>query len=264
MDTVKLANGLTIPFPVATPFAMRPNLRRLEKDEPVVTRDFLFQEYLREKQGGYAPVFGDSPDLLCLKRAIATLQDVDPTFTLSVHQEDLVYALTMSLQEDWVLLSPNAQGKLSAQILSVHFPSGWNPREKAGMTFSELHEPVADNALIMRAADQIAATIATKGPFVRHVWSLSNTGALNLRPDLAPKTESDDIEQMWFRCERQTTLPVDGGAALFLIRVYVAPMKQVFQNPEHKILLIESILSMTDAVARYKGLGRLRERLGAG
>jgi hypothetical protein len=264
MSPIIRSDGCVVPFPVEVPFAMRPNMRLLQEGEPIVLKDSEFETYIEEKRRYYAPVLGSNPDLVLLHRAIAALQTADPLFTFSADSGDLIRKLTMSLQEDWVLLSPNQEGRLSAQILSVHFPSGWDPREKAGMTFSELHEPVADNSLIMRAAGQIAATIATKGPFVRHVWSLSNTGALNLRPDLAPKTESDDIEQMWYRCERQTTIPVDGGAALFLIRVYVAPVKEVFQSPEHKKVLIESILSMTDAVARYKGIGRLRERLREG
>jgi hypothetical protein len=264
MTPVLFIDGRAVPFPVEVPFAMRPNLRLLREGEPIVVRDSDFQTYIEEKRRCYEPVLGRSADMVLLQRAVAALQAADSLLTLSREPGDMIRELTMSLQEDWVLLSPNQEGRLSAQILSVHFPSGWDPREKAGMTFSQLHEPVADNALIMRVADQIATTITAKGPFVRHVWSLSNTGALNLRPDLAPRTESDDIEQMWYRCERQTTIPVAGAAVLFLIRVYVAPIKDVFASPVHKKAIIESILSMTDAVARYKGLGRLRERLRAG
>jgi hypothetical protein len=167
----------------------------------------------------------------------------------------------MSLQEDWVLFAPNKQGKLSAQILSVHLPSGWYPQEKAGMTFAEIHDPIADNELIMKAADHIAAAICNKGPFVRHVWTISNTGNLSRRPDLIPERVDNDIDQMWFRCERQTTIPVDGRASLFLIRVYVIPLKEIFEDDFRTKMVVDSINSMSDAVIEYKGYGKLRDFL---
>jgi hypothetical protein len=39
MDAIKLPGGLEIPFPVETPFAMRPNLRPWHNGEPIVIRD---------------------------------------------------------------------------------------------------------------------------------------------------------------------------------------------------------------------------------
>jgi hypothetical protein len=258
MNTVTLSNGIVLPFPIETPFAMRPNMRPWQEGERIVIRDHQFNDYIEEKKRYYGPVYGDNPQLDLLKRAVINLQKYDPSFVFDVNKDGPVYNLTMSLQEDWVLFAPNKQGQLSAQMLSVHLPSGWEPREKAGMTFAEIHEPVADNTLIMKAAEHIARTIAAKGPFIRHVWAISNTGTLSRRPDLIPERVDDNIDQMWYRCERQTTIPVDGEAALFLIRVYVAPLAEVFQDAEKKKAIISSINSMSDAVIAYKGYERLR------
>jgi hypothetical protein len=261
MDTVTLDSGIVVPFPVESPFAMRPNMRVWQPGEPILIRDCRFSDYIEEKKRTYLPVFGEAPDRALLRSAAQSLQKYVPGFMPELAQDDLVYALTMQLQEDWVLLSPNRQGQLSAQILSVHFPSGWDPREKAGMTFSQLHAPVAENELLIRSADSICAVIASKGPFIRHVWSVANSGALSCRPDVRPSTGFTDLSEAWFRCERQTTLPLEGRAALFLIRVYVAPLQEVLRNPKHRQAMADSLLSMSQAVIEYKGLKDLKALL---
>ena len=261
MNIVRAANGIEVPFPVEIPFAMRPNMRPWQAGERIVIQDHLFDSYIEEKKRYYGIAYGNNPQLDLLKRAVKSLQSYDPHFDFNVDEDGPAYNLTMSLQEDWVLFAPNKQGKLSAQILSVHLPSGWYPQEKAGMTFAEIHDPIADNDLIMKAADHIASAICNKGPFIRHVWAISNTGNLSRRPDLIPERVDNDIDQMWFRCERQTTIPVGGQASLFLIRVYVIPLKEIFEDDFRTKMVVDSINSMSDAVIEYKGYGKLRDFL---
>lgn len=261
MNTVINYNGIEVPFPVDVPFAMRPNMRHWQKGESIIIKDRMFNDYINEKKKYYGPAYGDNPNVSLLRSAVSKLKEYDPSCSTDPNADGLVYNLTMDLQEDWVLFAENKQGKLSAQMLSVHLPSGWYPNEKAGMTFAEIHEPVADNTLIMKAADQIAATISNKGPFIRHVWAISNTGTLSRRPDLIPERTDDNIDQLWFRCERQTTIPVDGKASLFLIRVFVLPLKEVFKDQEKKKTIIDSINSMSNAVLDYKGYWKLKDFL---
>ncbi len=261
MNILKTADGREIPFPVETPFAMRPNMKPWSPGEPIVVRDQLFEEYIEEKKKYYGPVYGDNVSVNLIREAVQALKKYDTSFVINENQDGLVYELTMALQEDWVLFSRNKSGKLSAQILSVHLPSGWDPREKVNMTFAEIHEPVADNNLIMKAADHIAATICQKGPFVRHVWAVSNTGGLNRRPDLIPERNTIDLDHLWYRCERQVTIPVNNEASLFLIRVFVVPLREVFSQEDKKKAIIDSINSMSDAVIDYKGYGKLKEFL---
>ena len=240
---------------------MRPGMRIWLPGEPILIRDERYAEYLRAKQSEYEPVFGSNPDLSLLRRAIGVLKECDPSCVIDIDHVDLVHGLTMSMQEDWVLLGPNQRGDLSAQILSVHFPSGWDPRTRAGMTFSELHEPVADNRLIMKAADSLGAMISSRGPFIRHVWSVVNTESLSRRPDRIPPISSPNIASLWYRCERQTTIPIDGKGALFLIRVYVAPLQTIFEDAGKKRAIIDSINSMSEAVLDYKGCRLIKQLL---
>lgn len=254
-------NGITVPFPVETPFAMRPNMRPLVAGEQILRIDKFFNSYIEAKKKYYDPAYGDNPDINLLRQAIKKLRELDPRCPTNPDADGPVYNLTMDLQEDWVLFAPNKQDKLSAQILSVHLPSGWYPQEKAGMTFAEIHDPIADNTLIMKAADHIAATICNKGPYIRHVWAISNTENLSRRPDLVPERIDNDLNQMWYRCERQTTIPIDGQASLFLIRVYVVPLREIFKDDIKKKAITDSINSMSDAIIDYKGYWHLREFL---
>ena len=64
---------------------------------------------------------------------------------------------------------------------------------------------------------------------------------------------------MWFRCERQMTIPIDGHAALFLIRVYMQPLRELFEDPEKKQRVIDAVNSMSNAVLDYKGFGYIKE-----
>lgn len=237
---------------------MRPHMRPWQPGEPILTTDQYFSEYIEEKKLAYGPVYGDNVSKDLIKSAAAALAKYDRSFLLT-DSDGPVYKMTMGLQEDFVVFSPNQRGDLSAQILSVCFPSGWNPREKVNMTFSQIHEPLADADLIKKNADQIAKMICTKGPFIRHVWSLSNSGTLGRHPDTIKPWTNETIDQMWYRCERQVTIPIDGFACLFLIRMYVQPLKQVFQDHIKRKAITDSINSMSEAVIAYKGFAYLKE-----
>jgi hypothetical protein len=44
-----------------------------------------------------------------------------------------------------------------------------------------------------------------------------------------------------------------------LIRVYMEPLRDIFQDPDKKQKVIDSIMSMTPSVLDYKGLGYVRD-----
>ena len=113
---------------------------------------------------------------------------------------------------------------------------------------------------VNRAARHIAEMISQKGPFVRYVWTICNSDQLNRRPDLTHDWTNETVKDMWFRYERQVTLPM-GDAAMFLIRVYMIPLQQVFRSRKKKAQITESINSMTQAVLDYKNLNYVKEIL---
>lgn len=258
MNTEINYNGIFIPFPVEVPFAMRPNLRAWQQNESILTTDKLFADYIQQKKILYNIAYGDNPDVSLLRSAIKILRGYDSSFSLNENLDGPAYNLTMSLQEDWVLFAPNKKEQLSAQILSVLFPSGWDPREKAGKTFLEIHEPVPDFDLVNKASEYIAKTITTKGPFIRHVWTISDSEVLSRKPGTVKEKEIDRIDQLWYRCERQITVPIDSRACLFLIRLYVMPLADVFKDTEKKKKIKDSINSMSDNTLEYKNLIRIK------
>lgn len=158
-----------------------------------------------------------------------------------------------------MIWAPNRAGDLSAQILSVCLPSGWDPRDKVNKTFLEIHEPIPDFDVVNKASTHIAKMITEKGPFVRHVWTICNRPGLCRRPDLCEPWTTETLQDMWFRVERQVTIPIEGQAALFLIRVYMYRLIDVFRDQHKAQQVMDSINSMTDAVLDYKNLKYVRD-----
>lgn len=167
------------------------------------------------------------------------------------------------LQDDWALLAPDTNGA-RAVCFAVATPSGWDPAEKIGLDFAAIHEPVPDAPSLTRAGATLARLLLREGPFRRHVWTLATSAQRSQHPaDIAGEGSGTEDAPIQFRCERQTTVPLPAsGFALFLIRVYVAPLQQVLAvDPARRELLAESLRSMSDGVVRYKRLEALRERV---
>jgi hypothetical protein len=163
----------------------------------------------------------------------------------------------LKYQEDFVVWAPNINGQLSVQMASVCFPSGWAPSTKINKSFTEIHEPVADNEMIMKASDSIATMITQKGPYVRSVWTIANSPDLNRHQSIKKPWTNEKLEDMWYRTERQVTVPL-GDAAIFFIRTYVVPLLSVDIERIRK-----SIYSMSNDILEYKDLYHVMEVLGA-
>jgi len=251
-------SSVEIPFPVEVPYAMRPHMRPWQPGEPILTHDQDFDRYQEDKLRFYDPVYGNNATADLVYRAARALKRFDTTAP-DITGDAPVWQLTRALQEDFVIWAPDRSGKLSAQVLSVCLPSGWDPRDKVNKGFLEIHEPVPEFDTVNRAADHIAKMITDRGPFIRHVWSICNRPDLNRRPDRCRPWSNEIIDDMWFRTERQITVPVDGTMALFLIRVYMQPLRDILRDPDKTKTLIDSIMSMSDAVTEYKDFGYLKQ-----
>jgi len=214
-------------------------------------------------------------------------------FSLAV-QEDLV----LMGWPDWPAGHAGAGAPdpgLIALGLSVVFPSGWDPADKLGKALWAIHAPVAEGAALRQSSPALSRAMVDKGPFERHVWTLAADAQLARWPEPSPSAGSSrsaqgaapagpgealeataaaapfqparpapprDLSDIVFRCERQVTLGLPAfGAALFLIRVHVAPLLTVCADPRRRALLVASLRSMSDEVVAYKNLQRLRERV---
>ena len=266
-----------MPWPVASPFRMRPGLARLEDaSPPLFVRDGLAPVYAAHKQA-----------VLRHHRPIAQIGEADPAVLaamadvyaaqIGVRLAPEVDALTQGIQEDFVILhdEPGETGpELHSRFLSVCFPSNWAPAEKLGLDFTAIHAPVADNALLQAGARGIVDLAFRQTPMLRHVWLLTPS------PDLAqhPQTRRfrwDDalrqadasghrlIDEVFFRVERQTTLPLPSlRRGVFFIRVMVAPLAEVLGHEAPRAGELHAALaSMSPAVVAYRGMGTVRDRL---
>jgi len=91
------------------------------------------------------------------------------------------------------------------------------------------------------------------------VWTLSNSGELSQYPDGKSSVVPNTINDLWFRMETQTTSPLgDGESALFLVKVDVVPLREIWEVESNRILLTSSINSMSENVLRYKGLEHIK------
>lgn len=152
--------------------------------------------------------------------------------------------------------------------LAVALPSFWSPREKVGRPFAAVHAPVADNTMLLKAADALVATITAHGRWERFVWTLTPHTRLHAHPDhVDPRRwalagDGPIAAQAWFRSERQTFVPVPGRRqAVFTIAIDVQPLRQVAADPARARALHAALSSMSPAVLEYRGLAPVRERL---
>lgn len=205
----------------------------------------------------------------------------------------LSQAWALGMQEDFVLMAGQGSAavagqELMAESMLVSFPSGWSPEAKLGQSLSRIHRPVADGHALRRASSGLSQAMLAKGPFVRHVWSLCDSAHLSQHPRLgqhsapvqnpgrdqsrsAPDVASakvqvpytnDLLSRIWFRCERQTTIPLaEHHRAMFLIRLYMAPLAQAADDEERRAVLVSALGSMSDEIIRYKNLGVIRQQI---
>lgn len=271
-----------MPWPVTSPFRMRPGLARLIPEPgpasvPLFVRDGLAGAYSRRKRAALQSHHGLShigqPDP-------AVLQAVASAYTAQtgVVLDPDARALAEGMQEDFVILHDEPGDGFRARFLSVCFPSNWNPAEKLGLDFTAIHAPVADNALLQAGARGIVDMAFRQAPMLRHVWLLTPNGDLPQHPETrrtrwedalaaadAPGASGRLIDRVFFRVERQTTLPLpELRRGVFFIRVLVAPLVDVLAAaPGRAPDLAQALTSMSEAVVAYRGMAAVRERLAA-
>lgn len=264
-----------IPWTVASPFKMRPSLSRIaESSVSLFLRDELAAQYAERKQqllneDRPRVLLGEADAQVLVK--IAQHYQIQTDIKLVPHAE----TLTLGLQEDFVILHDELQAEnydLHTRFLSVCFPSNWNPSEKLGLNFHAIHAPVADNTLLQAGAKGIVDLAFRKNTMLRHVWLLTPNSDLPSHPLQRPRLWADAaqqagngllLEQLYFRVERQTTLPLpELKRGVFFIRVMVAPLVTVLRvEPERAQQLAEALASMTANVLAYRGMTEALPRL---
>jgi len=164
---------------------------------------------------------------------------------------DNILDLALRLEEDVAVMY---QGRLAG--ICFCFPSGFKPSERVGMALGDIHKPVADGELLVKASPGIARVMTEQSSFRRHVWTVTNNPHLSNHPSTRIDTLPQSIDDLYFRWETQTTARVDDQTSLFFVKVDVVPLREVWN-----IKILDSINSMSEAVLTYKNLHHIKHLL---
>lgn len=164
---------------------------------------------------------------------------------------DDIRDLALMLEEDVAIMH---KGRLAA--ICFCFPSGFIPSDRVGMMLGDIHKPVADGEMLVKASPGIARVMTEQPSFRRYVWTVTNNPNLSNHPDEKLQDIPHTIDDLYFRWESQTTAQVDNDTSLFFVHVNVKPLKEVWSQK-----ILDSINSMTDAVLEYKNLHHIKKLL---
>ncbi len=148
--------------------------------------------------------------------------------------------------------------------LAVALPSHWAPEEKLGRHFSEVHGPVADNTLLLKATAGLLRLATGADRWERFVWNVSDHPRLHAHPARVDpqRWQHTSPALAWWRTERQTFIPLPAQAqAVFTIHVEVQPLAAALHTPQRAAALHDAIASMSPAVLAYRNLAGVREPL---
>ena len=174
--------------------------------------------------------------------------------------------MALAFAEDFAIVDGS---RATLPWLAVCLPSHWSPQDKIGRHFSEVHQPVADNALLLKAGEHLMRLVSGEERWERFVWNISRHPRLHTHPqrvdrqpwaaDLGPDALA---ENAWFRTERQTFIPLpQHQQAVFTILVDSRPLAQAIATAAHAERLRNAVASMSPAVLAYRSLATARARL---
>ena len=174
--------------------------------------------------------------------------------------------LCLAFDNDFALVD-GASGSLP--WLAVALPSHWAPAAKIGRHFREVHAPVADNAVLLRAGEHLMRMVCGPERWERFVWNVTRHPRLNAHPaDVDPAPWAADTfadptaPRAWWRTERQTFIALPAlQQAMFTIHVDVEPLAQGIDSDEKAARLHEAIATMSPSVLAYRSLTTVREPL---
>lgn len=173
--------------------------------------------------------------------------------------------LSLSFAEDFAIVDAR---DATIPWLAVALPSHWEPEAKVGRPFAEVHAPVADSALIVRASEALVALVTGPDRWERFVWNVTGHPRLHAHPaHVDPERWPADIAAAWpagawWRTERQTFIQVPGARqSVFTIAVECQPLAEAITAPAQAEALHEAVATMSPAVLGYRNLTAVREPL---
>lgn len=174
--------------------------------------------------------------------------------------------IALAFAEDFAIVDGS---RASLPWLAVCLPSHWSPQDKIGRNFSVVHQPVADNALLLKAGEHLMRLVSGEERWERFVWNISRHPRLHTHPQrVDPSPWNAELgaealaENAWFRTERQTFIPLpQHQQAVFTILVDSRPLPQAITTVAHAERLRDAVASMSPTVLGYRSLSTAQARL---
>lgn len=222
------------------------------------------QKWLKRSPDLYARALPSAEPLL--EEAIELADSLQITVRAGSDVSETILNLGGCWEPDLLILrAPSGASQPELLAGAVCFPSSWALEEKIGQALDFIHAPVPTlNDQFASPVQQFLARIKPGISWERINWGLSRSPELNQHPSrqLARLDAKVALEEVWFRAEYQSlaALPKSGGV-LFGIRLVIEPLSRLRNDPVFASGLARAIQTMPEAIARYKGVFRARERL---
>jgi len=229
---------------IKTPFTNNPSMQKYSGD---LINKLPSSKYIKEKINQLSlresELYGETElfQKLQLLEKVSTLLEMKKFETLK--------DLSTEIEEDIAVMH---KGKLEA--ISFCFPSGWIPTKVLGQDFAFLHEPVADNDLLIKSSQKLSKYMCNH-TIQRWVWNVTTIESLSNHPSIN-RPELTSFDDLYFRLETQISAPVDEDTSLFLVLVEVFPLNEVWNTS-----ILKSINSMSESVLEYKNLIEIKKYL---
>jgi hypothetical protein len=247
-------NNNSILFPVKVPYSTAPDIVKLKEEFRLTPiSDHMRANKLKALDEFSSDLFNEikSDDLSDCLNVINAKYNLPASIT--------ILDLAMSVEEDIAILN-------SGKVIAICFcsPSGFIPAHVVGKSFFEIHQPIPDSDLLLKMSDKLTSMIAdsSRGCYRRFVWTITANPSMSQHPSLKNKVIPESIDDLYFRTESQTTIPLgDNVHMLFSVKVEMNPLNSVWEDYEKRNILIDSIDSMSDSMLEYKNLKAIKSIL---
>lgn len=229
---------------VKTPFTNNPSMVRYEGSPYNKSPNQYYKKQKKKELKHNKEKLIGEPKLsmdIGLRKLVTTYMQAEKSLSLE--------ELTLEIEEDFAVMH---KGKM--ELASVCFPSGWIPIDKLGKDLSSIHEPVADNHQLIKSSKKLSEYM-NKQSIRRWVWTITTYPELSNFPGFE-KPKVNQLEDLYFRVETQTSVPLNNETSLFFIKVEVVPLLKIWN-----IKILESINSMSENVLNYKDLLQIKKLL---
>ena len=223
-------------------YTVAPGIKKIE-NLPIIEFDDQEDRYLNLKKKSKDNIYFD--DLFSEKHNKAICDKFNLILSNEYPQKNFNFKnfieLGYSLQEDLAVF--HRSNKLIA--LHVSFPSVWIPKEKIGLSFAAVHQPVPGMDTFLKNEDKyVQMMVEATNPIIRYVWGEHYGYFLSEQEPLDPKTKV-------MHTERQTFIGIpDHDIGVFLIRKKVMLYKDTSKN--FKEWYQKQVDSMSDEQKKYK------------